>query len=803
MRENGNINFVLIGAKATGKTVYLASIYLNLKNITSQNGKTIEYLKPLANNLLDGEYPQATAGSLHELMFNYKDDEFTSHIQIDDVDGYFVESMHKSDEATQKQRDTLLHNIKNSEGIIFFFPYEESFNEESIKNFNYEIDTIISQLKKMYKDRSDIPIPAVIAVAKWDRSPDYKTADEDIKSIEYIESNKFLKLAKEKIEQNFSKLQTIPLSSVGKNIEQMKPYNLEKPIQFFLRETYKIWDKKIESLKDNKRGSLKFLSKVHFDMKFYKGGRYNKIYDVLEKEFTEEILSKLKTIENHSQFLTIEEEYKDVIPFLKKEHKEQIEDIGKQFRSKKTRKTLAKSTVFGLVLAAVLLTGSAWYIKSKLMKSESELFSDLSVEYKNHNYKDAMKDLEQYQALYKDTLDVEHKNKVEEIRGGITDYYSQKFQEILKFNSLQKQYDSLKALYEEVQGFDEGMDIVSIKSKYDEISILKEDYQKVLSFTQEDISDLANITTILRKLSDYHFVEVSQSKNILEKILIAMANNIVNDVELDDTDNIDDLLSAFANLGLNSPDTVQKLTDKKNAVQTNNLFDALKNNIENKNFKRSIEVVESNWDSKFNENKKSIIKNILDKKANIYIENLLKKVSDITDFDEYNKLVDVLTEINELPKKTVIGVMGYKLVLTSRNYNEFTEKHDLEKKYHKIIHKGINRVKVFFGTKYEDNNLGFECGDHKIELEIEMYKYIPENIMDCVDRTVNWAGSIDKIFKSGEYRVKVTEVDLLNNDHYDDGFFTLEENDLIKISNNNEDIKKDIGDNYFIIFRGQ
>ena len=143
MKKTKNINFVLIGARATGKTVYLASLFLNEKSMTSQDGHTIEYLKPLADSLLGGAYPQATAGTLHELKFNYKDSDASCHIQIDDVDGYFVETMHKEDKATQKQRDTLIKNIKHSEGIIFFFPFEEIFNEKSIKNFNYEIDTII------------------------------------------------------------------------------------------------------------------------------------------------------------------------------------------------------------------------------------------------------------------------------------------------------------------------------------------------------------------------------------------------------------------------------------------------------------------------------------------------------------------------------------------------------------------------------------------------------------------------------------------------------------------------------------
>ncbi len=802
MRKTGNINFVLIGAKATGKTVYLASLYLNLKNITSQNGKTIDYLKPLANSLLDGEYPQATSGSLHELMFDYKDEEYTSHIQIDDVDGYFVESMHKKDEATQTQRDTLLRNIKMSEGIIFFFPYEERFNEESIKNFNYEIDTIISQLKKMYKEKSEIPIPVVIAVSKWDKSPHYQDENEEAEALEYINSNKFLKLAKEKIEQNFTKLKIIPLSSVGINIERMEPYNLEKPIQFFLRETYAIWEEKIESLKNDKKGLLSFLSKVHFDMKFYEGGKYNKAYDLLEKEFTDEILSKLEGIENYSQFLEIEKAYKNVIPFLIEENQVQIAEIGKKFKSKQTRKKMTTGSVIGVIIVLAVLVGGAWFAQSKLMKSESELFSDISVKYKNHNYKEAMKYVEEYQASFKDTLDVEHKNKVEEIRGNISSYYTKKLQEILNSNSLQKQYDGLITLYAEVEEFNSGMDIVPFKSKYEEIEKLKKGYEKVLNFSPNDISSLDSVSTTLKQLSDHKFIEVTQSKKILEKSLIAIANNIVCQVELDDTDNIDDLLSAFANLGIDSPDTIQELTDKKNDIQTNCQFTELKDNIQNKNFQEAIEITESNWSDQFNKNSIAIIKNMLDKKANAYIEKKLKSISYITDMDEYNEVVNILTEISRLKKDTTIANMGYKLSINNSNRKEFIKQHDIEKEYYKVIHNGIDNIKVSFRAKYEENEpLGFACGGNEegVILKIDNYTYHYDNKESCENLKITWIGNSNR-FKVGNYAIDVEEYDYFDSEEYNDRTFKLNKNDLIKISNG-EEVEKDIGNNYFIGFQ--
>jgi len=162
MQRNKNINFVLVGAKATGKTVYLVSLYLKTKFITSKNAKTTAYLKGLADTLLEGKYPNATSGSLYDLLFDYKNEDFNCTIQLDDVDGYFIETLSQKDEATQRERDKLINRLGSSEGVIFFFPYETEIYEKSIKEFNYQVDTVISTLKEIHDDRDGIPVPATI-----------------------------------------------------------------------------------------------------------------------------------------------------------------------------------------------------------------------------------------------------------------------------------------------------------------------------------------------------------------------------------------------------------------------------------------------------------------------------------------------------------------------------------------------------------------------------------------------------------------------------------------------------------------
>jgi len=423
MQKKGNINFILVGARGTGKTVYLASLYLSEKSVTADDSKTIEYLKPMSDTLLKGKYPSATAGSLHELMFNYKDDEFTLTLQIDDVDGHFIETLSEEDEHTQVEREKLINNLEKSEGIIFFFPYLKHFDIEAIKEFTYQIDTVIAKLKRVYHNRKDLPIPAVIAISKWDDSPDFRSDNEVNKAVEYIKQNSFLKLAKEKIELNFSTLKIVPLSSIGNDINKLEPYNLNKPIQFFLKETFKNWITKIESLKEDREALFIFLSKVHYDVKIYNGGEYDKLYTELEKEHAEKLFKELDAVSNIESYSMFENKNKQLIKALSSLNQEKIRKIKeKLLKSKKSEdrkkklKLGSRISIITMLFIGIVLMLITWNAKSLLVKNESELFSDIEVAYETNNYTKALTDIADYQNSYEDTVSIEHKNRVIEIK---------------------------------------------------------------------------------------------------------------------------------------------------------------------------------------------------------------------------------------------------------------------------------------------------------------------------------------------------------------------------------------------------
>ena len=417
---HGNINFILVGARATGKSVYLTSLYTYSKYLTAQDKETIDYLKPKATKLEKKQVLSATSGSLTKLIFNYKDKNITTSIEIDDVDGYFVETLSEEDKHTQSERNKLIKNLKLSEGIIFFFPYQkDNMNEKSIKEFNYQIDTVISKLKMVYKNKSSLPIPVTIAISKWDESNDYQTENEDKKVLEYINNNKILKLAKAKIDNHFKYIQIIPISSTGKNFSN-EPYNIDEPIIFFIEHTYKTWEEEINKLNDKREEQLIYLHKIVIDLESYKNAKYHTLYEKLEKEYASKLFNRVESIKNIKDYNSFYEKEKKIINALCKKNKEKILNFGKKLKVTRKVKQFSGVSISLMAIGAIVLVIGAWNANKLLTKSEVNLYNDILVEYKTHNYKRAIDDIDDYLVAYSN-LDnnQEHKMKVIEIKSTI------------------------------------------------------------------------------------------------------------------------------------------------------------------------------------------------------------------------------------------------------------------------------------------------------------------------------------------------------------------------------------------------
>lgn len=166
--------------------------------------------------------------------------------------------------------------------------------------------------------------------------------------------------------------------------------------------------------------------------------------------------------------------------------------------------------------------------------------------------------------------------------------------------------------------------------------------------------------------------------------------------------------------------------------------------------------------------------------------------------DEYNNLLEKLNQIKTILENSVLKKLNYRATLSPTNKNNINQKIKLQAKYNQLLTNGIQELIVSFGTDYEENEpLGFNCSsEYQIEMELNNHVYNYKNRTNCLNSTMEW-NPTNTFFRKGLYFIKITEIDLTDNDHYDNGSFSLTNNDLIQIYNQKY-LKKDIGSGYFI-----
>ena len=141
---NNVINFVLLGAKSSGKTVYLTTIYGDNNSVSLLDSSTKNYLEKKWQKLKKHEKLSPTgAGELKILNFSYQSEELFGRVKfvIDDYDGNFTETASKIIDDEQEElnigkdvksvedkhilaRKDLLDRVHISQGIMFFLPFE-------------------------------------------------------------------------------------------------------------------------------------------------------------------------------------------------------------------------------------------------------------------------------------------------------------------------------------------------------------------------------------------------------------------------------------------------------------------------------------------------------------------------------------------------------------------------------------------------------------------------------------------------------------------------------------------------------
>lgn len=405
------INFVLLGAKSTGKTVFLTTIYGDSNSVSPLGSPTLKYLENKWEKLKKQEKLSPTgAGALKILKFFYQSEDFGRvEFAIDDYDGNFTETASKIEDDEQKDlniskdaksvvdkhlgaRKDLLDRVHVSQGIMFFLPYETD-ELDSLEVFASEVSVFINLAH--FNKQSKSHIPASIVVTKWDESEYFGTDDEDKRVLEYIENNAHLNKAYTLIKSNFENVNIVPVSAYEK-------YNLLKPIEFSLKHTFDKWYKVVKEYESKKEDDklIRFLTKwyesINIDTLNEKYP-FNDIYKEVQKRYVHDIKQHLKKKET----LVDKEEYLNTVVDLYKTEKKLLvplkEEIEHAKREEKRNKFLIKlSAIVGI--SAVVFFGLGFYKKFKVDESYGHIIT--KADQNTTSYQDIKEEIEYFMSSH-------------------------------------------------------------------------------------------------------------------------------------------------------------------------------------------------------------------------------------------------------------------------------------------------------------------------------------------------------------------------------------------------------------------
>jgi len=399
------LNLALIGARNSGKTVYLSTLW-GKGLLQSSDEETKEYLKINWDEVERNKKVAATEGSRKVLNFTYNKNKKIGKValSISDYDGYFAESLgadekEKDDKKealseeeegiknTKNERTGVKEDVKNSKGCIFFVPFEK--DPDRLKDFTYEIDAFIQLAEKKNYELS--PIPATLVVTKWDESEFFQAENELEKVKEYITKNKYLKRILTLIESSFKQIEIIPLSS-------FENYNLLKPIDFSLEKTFEHYFKKAKELEEKKEFEklCLYLSNRWEDIQYCKAYDFHKLYNLAQEEFVQILNEKIsqENIENKENLINKYKSY-----FITNDKK--LKEIEKKVESERNRITRNQRLKFMLILILGLLIMVYTYLYISKSKASEEYNIIINGYEKGMNYKKLKKPIDTFLQNYK------------------------------------------------------------------------------------------------------------------------------------------------------------------------------------------------------------------------------------------------------------------------------------------------------------------------------------------------------------------------------------------------------------------
>jgi len=784
--RKGEFNFVLIGAKSTGKTWYIKYLAKKTRLVTIMDDKTIDYIDTISQS--ENE-TKATNISYTELYFNFKNETYNIDFQIDDYDGNFVETWHDS-KVNKEYKDKLAEYVRESEGVFVFLPYESKDDTVRFDRMQKETDVFINRIKEEYgEEHSELPIPVIIVVSKWDNSPGFGTGNENDKAKEYIETNDTLRLIKDKLENHFEKIDIIPLSA-------KKDYNITLPIEMSLDYTFKNWENRIAKLKDKEEDLLIFLSTVMYDIRFYKDQKYKKIFDELEAKIAPGYIKNLENLKSIKEFDNFcnDSVYKDakdrnILDSFSEKYLKKIDNIeNKLLKKEKRKKYLA------IAVSLIILSGIGFgYSKYKSHKEEDKLFNNIQTEYENKNYSATLSNINKYYNEFSN-IDKMHYADLKLLEEKTKAKYRETIDEALaglpENRSIVKAYNIIEEIHIKAKEYG----IPSIKQSLIEKEFFRLDEIKKAYDTLNNEIDKLSLNDISKEIIDGIAMNTNkligfEEHGVVTKKFDKKLKIILNaSLESDDEKTVLLMYNLASTMKISDDKRYalqKKLQDIKLETEFNEYLRSIKNE---KDLEALIKYISNNWNTKYDKSKQAKVGNIVKNKFNSWAKEHLKYApKNVYNVDDFNRLLNYLN--NTLAKDQEIQGLpiGITDLMSTENKKQHQTKLNLYNRYNNIFKNGIATTSFTFYAE-KGNDLGVTPSDDEIIIFIDNNKTYSYKNSGGFSTFSNSGGKGRMIFnskhtyKAGRYDLTIKEIDIAYDDIKTDTF-TISKNQLIELEN--------------------
>ena len=749
----GLLNFVVVGAKNSGKTVFLSTLFGMEPSVATANKETTDYLKDIWKELKNGDLPTATSSRVITLEFEYKTDTYSVDFCLDDYDGYFIETLSSDEEQAQEDRNKLKKNIKEAEGLLFFFPFEKTFDEESLSRFRHEINTFIQIIKDIYPNQKDLPIPAVIAVSKWDRSADFGAQNQNKKAVEYLDSVEAYRAAMEMINSFFADTKVVPVSSFGNTDDgvhpikgKIEPYNLREPFDYFLDVTFQKFEKKANELRTTSDllKLYEFLTAIYNDVRFYQEGKLTKLHSLVETEYATDVIEKLRAASGPSEQSNILSAHSFLCNNIKdKNLADEIEAAvtGKRLQRNKRR------VIFSAILIFAAIIFGYGVLAYRAYEKEQNTFMSIQ-QLKPQNVPKELSErckeyLESYtgKSFFLPFTDVlKHREYVEATLSSV----KAKF-----FENLTKEYSRLKS-----QGPDD-LNLVELKDL-------------------QANADLFPDAEISRRIMEFYeqFLKRIETKEQTTRILNEAKALIASDPDLSEVENILAQLNELPD-DKETTEIKEKLSQRLRKLQLQSEFNQLYNEVKEEKRIREIKIIVSiqwrkDFPEEFAQTLRILIQNKIAEEDGKAINDLQSRFESVTDVAEQERiLAEIGGNFIEIPQ------LSFRYERSQHLKEKFQKGKISTEKYKSILNDGVLLEYITFGATQKDNQpLKFACGFFKgdeilLKFGNQEYSYKKDPKPVCTGngdgrQEIEWQAGF-KIMP-GTYHVDVTEVDQFKDD---------------------------------------